>query len=137
MIGNPGAFSIRALKNFTALLLVCAVVAAGVPEINAAGIPFADLPAPYEDSGLIVSLPAAVIGGTVGAVVGMLFIPILIPFALLPLFSLIDAVVTPMEWGWAIGVQTLGRIVGAPLWLIKKVLIDWPLRLLLGGFLDD
>ena len=137
MIGSPGALSRRALKNFTALLLVCAVAAAGVPEVQAAGIPFADLPKPYEDSGLIVSLPSAVIGGTLGAVVGALFIPILIPVAILPVFGLIDAVVTPMEWGWAIGVHTLGRIVGAPLWVIKKVLIDWPLRLLLGGFSED
>lgn len=89
-------------------------------------IPFVDLPLPYHRSGPFVSMPATVVGGVFGAAVGALFVPVGIVVAILPTISLLDGILVPLEWGWWIGVHTVGRVVGAPLWIIKAIVWDFP-----------
>jgi hypothetical protein len=89
-------------------------------------IPFIDLPLPYSGSGPFVSIPATVIGGAIGAAIGALFIPPALIVAILPGFSLLDAIFVPLETGFWIGVHTIGRVVGAPLWLVKTIVWDIP-----------
>lgn len=117
--------------------LILTALAAGLffsatAESHAAGIPFVDLPKPYEDSGLLVSLPSSLIGGAVGMVVGALFIPPMIVVSILPGIGLFDAVLKPLQWGYSIGEHTVGRVVGLPLWVTKKLVWDVPTALLFG-----
>ena len=95
-------------------------------EAEAAGIPLVDLPAPYEGSGPLVSVPSTLIGGALGMAVGAVFVPPMILLSPLPFISLFDAIFGPLEVGWSLGKHIVGRIVGAPLWLTKQIVWDVP-----------